>query len=218
MGFRLVCFDLDGTIIENTTFIWATLHEKLGTDSKAREKAKEDFFAGKLSYHDWAVHDAQLWVDKDVSKQDILSKLSHLRLVKGARETIDELKRQGMKLAIISGSLDLALETVLHDYEKIFDDVYINRLVFDDGNRLTGIIPTEFDFAHKATALKEIARREGIPLSDTVFIGDHRNDIEAAKAAGLSIAFNCKSAELEKISDICISEHDLRKILPHLIR
>ncbi|NOZ80976.1 MAG: HAD-IB family phosphatase [DPANN group archaeon] len=213
MAFRLVCFDLDGTLIENITFIWQTLHERLGTDVDERVQAKESFFAGKLSYHDWAVHDVGLWVRKGVTRDDVLQALSHLRLVSGARKTLEALRERGIKLAIISGSLDVALESVLPDYQEIFDAVYINRLVFDGDNRLIGITPTKYDFKHKATALKQLAGREGIPLAETVFIGDHQNDVEAARMAGFSIAFNCRSDELRQTCDQVIEGKDISVIL-----
>ena len=66
---------------------------------------------------------------------------------------------------------------------------------------------------HKATALREIAEKHNIKLSECVFIGDHHNDVIVAKVAGLSIAFNCKSEDLRKAANICIEKKDLREIL-----
>ena len=47
---KLVCFDVDGTIIHNIEFIWKTLHENLGTANEEREQYKEDFFSGKITF------------------------------------------------------------------------------------------------------------------------------------------------------------------------
>jgi len=218
MGYRLVCFDLDGTLIENTTYIWKTLHEKFNTDKKKRKEALDDFFAGRLSYHDWAVHDVNMWIKQGLRREDFMKALSHLKAVKKAYDTIIRLKDIGFKTAIISGSLDVALEGVFPDFMKIFDDIYINRLHFDDKGLLTGITPTPYDFSNKATALIQLAKKESITLKETVFIGDHDNDIEIAKKAGLSIAFNPKSEKLKNVSDIIIEENDLSLILEPIIR
>ncbi len=38
MKYKLVCFDLDGTIVDDTVFIWQTLHEHFKTDKKKENK------------------------------------------------------------------------------------------------------------------------------------------------------------------------------------
>src|SRR5881296_2365665 len=69
----------------------------------------------------------------------------------------------------------------------------------------------------KARALREISERESIPLARTAFVGDHRNDVAAAREAGFAIAFNPKTPEIEAASDIVIHGDDLRAVLPHLL-
>ena len=48
------------------------------------------------------------------------------------------------------------------------------------------------DRAGKARLLAEIAAAEGVPLSQTVAVGDGANDLDMLAAAGLGIAFNAK--------------------------
>ena len=48
------------------------------------------------------------------------------------------------------------------------------------------------DRARKAELLVQIAAAEGIPLSQTVAIGDGANDLDMLATAGLGIAFNAK--------------------------
>jgi phosphoserine phosphatase len=69
----------------------------------------------------------------------------------------------------------------------------------------------------KGVALRAIAMREGIPLERTAFVGDHANDVAAARLAGLSIAFNPKSAALEAAAHAVVRSRDLRDILPHIV-
>lgn len=215
MKYKLVCFDLDGTIIDETIFIWQTLHDALGTDKDERQIAMGDFFAGKITYSQWAEYDFELWKKAGATKTKVMEALNRLRLMKGARETLEELKKRGLKLAIISGSLDFALEKVLPDYRKYFDQVFINKVIFK-GEALETIQPTPFDFKRKADALKEICMYEGIDVSECVFVGDHDNDIYVAELAGLAIAFNCKSDKLAQIADVIIKKKDLREILKHI--
>ena len=48
------------------------------------------------------------------------------------------------------------------------------------------------DRAGKANALRRFADEVGVPLEQTVAVGDGANDIDMLSAAGLGIAFNAK--------------------------
>ncbi len=58
---------------------------------------------------------------------------------------------------------------------------------------LTGeVVGPIVDRARKAELLAEIAAAEGVPLVQTVAVGDGANDLDMLAAAGLGIAFNAK--------------------------
>ncbi|MBD3163993.1 HAD-IB family phosphatase [Candidatus Woesearchaeota archaeon] len=218
MKYKLVCFDVDGTLVDNIEFSWQLFHDYFHTDTKKREKAREDFFNGKIKYIEWAEHDIQLWIEKKARKKDFLSamKESDIRLMAGAKETLGELRNKGYKLAIISGSINIILEYLLPEYQSIFDDIFLSRLYFGKEGNITKVQATEYDMDGKAKALKNIAKREKIKLSECVFIGDHHNDVKIAREAGLSIAFNPKDEELKKAADTVINKKDLREILKYI--
>ncbi|MBR9699760.1 HAD-IB family phosphatase [Candidatus Woesearchaeota archaeon] len=219
MKFKLVCFDVDGTLVDNIEYSWQLFHDHFKIEKKKREEAKEKFFTGKISYREWAEHDINLWKEKGATKKDFFEamKSSPIALMKGARETIAALKEKGMKLAIISGTINVILEYLLPDYEELFDDIFLSRLFFDNNGHILNIQATEYDMKGKAEALKKIAARENLSLDECAFIGDHHNDVEIAKEAGLAMAFNAKSEELVKVSDVVVKEKDLKEILPYLI-
>ena len=219
--FKLVCFDVDGTLIDSLTndfeYSWELLHDHFSTDRDVREAVKHKFFSGSISYQEWADHDIGLWCKKGACRKDFEEACKKLKLMAGARETLLSLKKAGCKLAIISGSVDILLATLMPDYKEIFDDVFFSHLTFDASDRLTGAEVTQYDMIKKADALKLIAKREGIPLSQCVHIGDHHNDVEIAKIAGLSIAFNCKDSELRKTASLEIKKKDLREVLQYIL-
>ncbi|MCU1688454.1 MAG: phosphoserine phosphatase, partial [Jatrophihabitantaceae bacterium] len=68
------------------------------------------------------------------------------------------------------------------------------------------------DRAGKATALAHFAAQFGIPLEQTVAIGDGANDIDMIEAAGLGIAFNAKAA-LRASADASLSVPFLDTVL-----
>ena len=113
-----------------------------------------------------------------------------LRLTPGARTLIRTLKRLGYRCGIVSGGFaqitDALVERLGIDYSAA------NTLEITDGKltgRLTGPI---IDRAGKARVLTRFAAQAGVPLSQTVAIGDGANDLDMITKAGLGIAFNAK--------------------------
>jgi len=215
--YKLACFDVDGTLIDNVKFSWQVFHDYFQTDSHRREDARNRFFNGEISYLQWAEHDIGLWEEKGAKKEDFFKAISSLRLMPGALETLKELKKNGLKLAIISGSLNVVLERFMPNYNEFFDDVFLSRIYFDKNGKIAKVEATEFDIEKKADALKMIAKREKISLKECVFVGDYLNDIKVMEEAGLGIAFNCQHEEVKKAADVVIEKKDLREILPHII-
>ena len=210
----LICFDVDGTLIDDTVFIWQTIHDNLNTDPQEREFWAEAYWSKKITYAEWARKDVEMWIREGVDHQRLMESIDILKPMTGAYTTLENLAGANHSLGIISGSLDIALEKVFPDHLDMFEHIFLNHLEFDNTGVLTGIHPTPFDIEHKATGLKEIARRTEIPLKDTVFIGDNFNDVEVAKIAGCAIAFNCKSESLASVAEHIIYGNDLRETLP----
>jgi phosphoserine phosphatase len=215
--YKLVCFDVDGTLIDNVKFSWQIFHGYFETDKHRREDAKNAFFSGKITYKQWAEHDISLWKECNARKQDFLNAMKDLRLMPGAMETLKELKKNKIKLAIISGSLSIILETFIPNYEEFFDDVFISRIYFGEDGSIAEIDATEYDMDGKALALKKIADKEKIKLEECVFIGDYLNDIKIMKEVGLGIAFNCEHEELKKVADVVIDKKDLMEVLKYVL-
>ena len=215
--YKLVCFDVDGTLVDNIKFSWQIFHDYFQTDKHKREDAKNKFYDGKITYKEWAEHDIDLWKEKNAKKDDFFKAISHLKLMNGAIETLAELKRNKIKLAIISGSLNIILEKFIPNYEEFFDDVFLSRIYFDENGYINKVEATEFDMDAKALALKKIALREKISLQECAFVGDYLNDMKIMQEAGLGIAFNCEHDELRKAADVVIEKKDLREILKFIL-
>jgi phosphoserine phosphatase len=214
--FDLVAFDVDGTLVHHPKdkTIWEVLNLRFtGSDDQNAERW-EQYKRGTLSYADWVALDIEGWRAAGATRESLLADLDGLTLVDGARETLAELKGRGMRLAVISGTLDVLLDTLFPDHP--FDEVYTNRIAFGPDGSIASWTATPFDMDGKGVALRAIAMREGISLARTAFVGDHANDVAAARLAGRAIAFNPKSAELEAASHAIVRSRDLRDILPQL--
>ncbi|MCP4606015.1 MAG: HAD-IB family phosphatase [Proteobacteria bacterium] len=214
LRYPLVCFDLDGTLVNDTIYIWKTLHETLHTDQTARKNASTDYFSGEISYREWFEHDLLLFKQAGATKNSLLDIIHTLSPMPGAKELLADLKQSGHILTIVSGSLDIVVDHLFG--LELFDHVLINQIRFDHTGQIAGGTPTKYDLDGKADGLKELARREHIALSRTLFIGDNDNDIWIANAAGKAIAFNCKSDALRDVCDVEVTEKDLRAVRPHI--
>ncbi len=216
MPYRLVCFDVDGTLVGRTTFVWETLHEQLGTDRAKRKQGWQDYFSGKISYSQWFEHDLALFRERgEVTRQRLAAAMSSLELNGGVHEALRRLKDAGLRLAVVSGSLDIVLERF--ELTGYFDDIFVNELYFDGPGRLIGWRATPFDIENKAAALDWLVAKYGLDLSLTAFVGDNFNDVSIAQRAGLAIAFNSSCEELIACSAVRVSGDDMRGILPHLL-
>jgi phosphoserine phosphatase len=132
-------------------------------------------------------------------------------LFDGARETVHELKRRGFRLGVISGTIDIVLDTLFPDHP--FDEVHTNEIFFDEQGRLAGWRATPFDIDGKPIALKKIAGKHGIPLSRTAYVGDGENDIPLLGVAGFFVAFRPKTPRLAEGADMVIGEEGLGRLL-----
>ena len=72
------------------------------------------------------------------------------------------------------------------------DAAYANELEIVDGAFTGDVIGDIVDRDRKAELLREIAAEAGVPIEQTVAVGDGANDLAMLEAAGLGVAFNAK--------------------------
>jgi phosphoserine phosphatase len=120
----------------------------------------------------------------------------HLVLTPGARTLIRTLQRLGFRCGIVSGGFtqitDPLAETLGLDFAAA------NTLEVADGRLTGGLVGDIVDRAGKARALARFAAEYGIPLEQTVAVGDGANDLDMLNTAGLGIAFNAKPVVREQ--------------------
>ena len=113
-----------------------------------------------------------------------------LELTPGARTLIRTLQRLGFRCGIVSGGFtqitDPLAETLGLDFAAA------NTLEVVDGKLTGGLTGEIMDRPGKARALERFAEQYGIPMDQTVAVGDGANDLDMLNAAGLGIAFYAK--------------------------
>src|SRR6478736_6504050 len=143
---------------------------------------------------------------------DVLEKVkAEVRLTPGARTLCRTLRRLGYRIAIVSGGFTHITDALAE--ELGIDEAHANELEIDADGKLTGrVVGDVVDRAGKAAALERFAANAGIPLSQTVAIGDGANDLDMIERAGLGIAFNAKPV-VREAADAAINVPYLDAIL-----
>jgi len=204
----IVLFDLDSTLIEEETI--DELAKLAGVEEEVK-RITRDAMEGKIDFEESLRRRVALL--KGLPIESVKKLVSRLRLTKGARETVEELKNRGYVVGVISGGFTIVTDRIKRDLN--LDYAYSNELVVRDG-RLTGEVRGRvMSSTAKGDILEEIARREGVELKDTVVVGDGANDIGMFKRAGFRIAF-CAKEILKKNADVVIDKRDLREILRYI--
>jgi len=206
---QLVAFDLDGVLVESDSS-WQALHDAFGVNN---EENLQKYLRGEIDYEEFMRSDIRLW--GDASREEIKTILDQVRLMKGAKETIDELKKAGYKTAIISSGISLLADRIKNQLG--IDYSYANKLLFDGKGRLTGEAEESVTLSNKDSILKRLAAVEGIKPSECAVVGDSRFDVPMFKDAGFSIAFNPKDQLVREAAYSVIERKGLREILPLLI-
>jgi phosphoserine phosphatase len=210
LDIRLVVFDVDGTLTKHNS-VWWRLHEHFGTTVDGKLYYNQ-YFAGEINYEQWADLDAGLWKGKTL--EEVMEVVHATQLAPGAKETIQILKDNDLKTAILSGGLDIMANDI--GRRVGIDYVLTNTLYHQDGV-LTGEVENLVAWGDKSEVIPQINAHFEIPLEKTAFIGDGRNDMSVFKVVGLSIAYNPEDQEVADSADVVIRKDDLRAILPHVI-
>jgi phosphoserine phosphatase len=182
---RLIVMDVDSTLIQDEVI--DLLADRAGCAAEVA-KVTEATMRGELDFEASLRERVALLAGLN---QDVLNGVRDaLRLTPGARTLIRTLKRLGYRFGIVSGGFTQIIDPLAA--ELGIDYVAANVLQIADG-KLTGqVAGPVIDRAGKAAALRRFAEQAGVPLSQTVAVGDGANDLDMIAAAGLGIAFNAK--------------------------
>ncbi|MFH0244980.1 phosphoserine phosphatase SerB [Streptomyces sp. HK10] len=182
---RLVVMDVDSTLIQDEVIELFAAHagcgEKVAEVTAAAMRGELDF---EQSLH------ARVALLEGLDESVVDKVRAEVRLTPGARTLIRTLKRLGYQVGVVSGGFTQVTDDLR---ERLgLDFASANTLEVVDG-KLTGRVVGEVvDRAGKARLLRRFAAEAGVPLSQTVAIGDGANDLDMLNTAGLGVAFNAK--------------------------
>ncbi len=183
---RLICFDMDSTLIQTECIDELATRAGVGDQVKA---ITERAMRGEIDFKESFAERVALLKGLD---QSVMREIAEsMPITEGVPRLMSVLKRCGYKIAILSGGFTYFGEYLQRLYG--IDYVYANELEIDDNGKLTGRYVGEVvDGKRKAELLRLIAQVEKVNLAQTIAVGDGANDLPMISEAGLGIAFHAK--------------------------
>src|SRR6185295_4127882 len=215
-GYRVIGFDLDGTLLRGIDFSWTVVWKYLGFPEAVYKGAMHDYRKGTITYQEWCDLACKNFRSKGLSRKDFPEIVKDISVTKNLKETLDILRNAGFVIALISGGIDTFIEEKIPNAGELFDYICINRLQYEQPNgMICGVDATPYDFEGKTVALEAICKRHGCSLKEAVFVGEGFNDEDVVNRAGLSIAYPPGETAIDAAS-IGVTEDDLLEILKHV--
>ena len=182
---RLICFDMDSTLIETEVIDELAVRAGVGDQVKAITEAA---MRGEIDFCESFRQRCALLKGLDVSVMQEIAE--NLPITEGVDRLMRILKKVGFKIAILSGGFTYFGNYLKQKYN--IDYVYANELEVENG-KLTGRhVGDIVDGKRKAELLRLIAQVENVDIRQTVAVGDGANDLPMISIAGLGIAFHAK--------------------------
>ena len=182
---RLVCFDMDSTLIE------AEVIDELAKAAGVGEqvaKITESAMAGELDFNESFAERLALLKGLD---EGVLSDIAaNLPVTEGAERLISTLRKLGYKTAILSGGFNYFAQFLQRKLG--IDYIFANELELEDGKVTGRVVGRVVDGPRKAELLMQLAQQENLSLEQVIAVGDGANDLPMLNIAGLGIAYRAK--------------------------
>lgn len=227
--YKVVAFDLDGTLLRGEAFefsweaVWRELafgkaiQGRLKREYRQRSEADPSRSSRIRAYEDWCNKACAQFMSRGLTRRQLKDLASKLSLTQNCRKALSRLQAEGFVTAIISGGISTFLEDTFPDYRTYIDFVFINELLFASNGVLEGVRATPFDFQGKAEALEVVCEKVGCTSAEAVFVGDHFNDEAIMLTVDRAIAYPPMDAVVSGVAHASIVQDDLMAILPHVL-
>ena len=182
---RLICFDMDSTLIETEVIDELAIRAGVGDQVKAITEAA---MRGEIDFCESFRQRCALLKGLDVSVMQEIAE--NLPITEGVDRLMRILKKVGFKIAILYGGFTYFGNFLKQKYN--IDYVYANELEIENGKLTGNHVGDIVDGKRKAELLRLIAQVENVDIRQTVAVGDGANDLPMISIAGLGIAFHAK--------------------------
>lgn len=213
---RCVVFDCDGVLVDSVSS-WKTLHDEFGTDNS---KNLSRFIAGEISDVEFMRSDIAMWkaIRNPIHRDELFRMYSGVALMKGARETVQQLQDAGVYVAIVSAGVDLFVSSIAAMLKV--DDWIANGFEFDEDGYLSDDGVCRLHASGKGDVINRLMQMHGFVPDEIVSVGDSEMDLSMMVDGSHFIGFNpSRESSLDAFSKAevpIVTEKDLSKILQHI--
>jgi phosphoserine phosphatase len=202
----LVVLDVDSTLIEDEVI------EMLAAEAGSAERVAEITRRAMNGEMDFEESLRERVATLDGLPISVLETVrARVSVTRGVPELIASVQDAGGAVAVVSGGFHEVIDPIATDLG--LDHWRANRLETSGGLLTGGLIPPIIDAAAKADALREWADLTGLPLSQTIAVGDGANDLPMMAICGLAVGFDAK-APVRDLAHVLLDERDLAMLLP----
>ena len=202
----IVAFDLDGTLLPDTT---VSLHLAPWVGDEDIADLERLYTAGRITNIEVAERTAAYY--KNRRREDVWRQLEQLEFIDGLTETIAWLKGRSLVPVVATVTWRLAADFVCDRYG--FAASSGCELEETDDGVVLGVVSRHFEAGHKVDFVRDVAADRGLSLQEVVAVGDSTSDIPLFQAAGLAIALNA-SDNAREAADFELRTRDLRDLIP----
>jgi phosphoserine phosphatase len=206
---RLVVFDMDG-VLADIQSSWVYVHSHFGVNN---DHSLYAYLRGEIDDLEFIRRDIHLWKDRDpeVSLDKIRRVLASVPLMPGAAQAVGQLRKSGIKTAIVSAGIDLLAERITSELD--IDHQVANGLITDSKGKLSGEGVLRVRLMDKGDAVAEVGGLFHVKQKDIVSVGNSHYDISMFRRSGKGIAFHPSDEEVKESADAIVEGEDLSGIL-----
>ena len=211
-----VVFDCDGVLTDNGSS-WQNIHDYFGTENKEMLRR---FLAGEISDDEFMADDIRLWtgVSPEIHRDDIMRAYSGIGLMPGARDVVEELKRRGVYVAIVSAGGDVFVGAIANMLSV--DDWAANGFDWDEEGFLRGPMKARVLSHEKDIMVDKLSRINNMEPAGIVSVGDSSTDlsmmIDGSSFIGFNPARDLARDSFREAGVPVVEGNDLRDIWPHI--
>jgi len=205
----LLFMDMDSTLIQCECI--DEIASFLGIKEKVSE-ITERAMRGELDFSASLIERVKLLAGLDEAVLEQVYQ-ERIELTDGAELLIATVKQHGWKVGLVSGGFTYFTDKLK---ARLQLDFTASNVLEIDAGQLTGrVVGDIVDAETKRRCLLEQAAAWGIPMAQTVAMGDGANDLPMLREAALGVAFHAKPA-VQAQADVAISVGGLDQLLSFL--